>query len=507
MTLEEILKIADIGQRIELLKLGRGKYPYPATTENWNDWHTEGHEIFDEKKYKDQQVLIEKGKKIYSETLHRTVQLDDKTDTQKINRIGFPLEQDIVNIHTSFTVGKEPKMDCTPEGDDEERLLKALNFTLRKNKIKYQNKKEVRAWFSEQEVAEYWWAAPDTDGFWQKIWKGIKSIATGKTPSARLKSAIWSPFLGDHLYPYFENDDMKAFMREYKIKNPDDSETQCYMVIDSTMVYTWKLIGGTWQEVKFKHGFSKMPIIWMYRHKPLCRKIKTLRVRLEKLMSQYADCIDYHFFPYLLLWGEVEKLQGKEKNRVINMMGTDAKAQYLTWDQVPDTIKFEAETLIQQIYDLTDTPRITFDNLKSLNSPSGTAFQYYFLGAQLAVENHAEEVGPFMQRRVNFLVSALGDMNSQLYKASQTIDIDVDLVPYAIDDIASKVSTAVQATGGPVWDKKTGIVYVGNIDSANDVYEQLMKEQKESNSQKNEAKTPQPVNTPIIQKEQNKEQN
>ena len=36
---------------------------------------------------------------------------------------------------------------------------------------------------------------------------------------------------------------------------------------------------------------------------------------------------------------------GKVKDRMVKLTGEGADAQYLTWSQVPDTVKFEAETL------------------------------------------------------------------------------------------------------------------------------------------------------------------
>lgn len=45
----------------------------------------------------------------------------------------------------------------------------------------------------------------------------------------------------------------------------------------------------------FKHGFKKLLVLYYYRPEAYCEKIKTIRVRLEKLLSSYGDCIDYHF--------------------------------------------------------------------------------------------------------------------------------------------------------------------------------------------------------------------
>ena len=311
----------------------------------------------------------------------------------------------------------------------------------KKNKIKYQNKQAVRSWLAEQEVAEYWYVVKD-DGFWSKLKRKVAGIFGKSMPEYRLKSVLWSPFRGDKLYPFFDdNGDLVALSREYKKKGLDDDETQCFMTVTKDMVYQWEL-DSDWQDKgSFPHKFKKMPIIYMYRPEAYCEKIKTLRIRLEKLLSNYADCIDYHFFPILMLFGDVQQLSGELKNRIVQLTGMSANAQYLTWNQVPETVKFEVETLLSQIYGLTNTPRISFDSLKGTgNAVSGVAFDYVFMSTHLNVENLNEVVGVFMQRRVNFLVSAIGSLNSSLAEASDTIDIDVQMQPYRLEDLGQKTA-------------------------------------------------------------------
>lgn len=249
------------------------------------------------------------------------------------------------------------------------------------------------------------------------------------------------------------------------------------MTITKDMVYQWELTSNWVDKGSFAHGFKKMPVIYMYRPEAYCEKIKSLRVRLEKLLSSYADCIDYHFFPILMLFGNVENFSGEFKNRVVELTGEGANAQYLTWSQVPDTIKFEVETLLSQIYGLTNTPRISFDSLKGTgNAVSGVTFDYVFMSTHLNVENLNETVGEFMQRRVNFLVSALGSVNSTLEAASETIDVDVQMQPYKLEDIKDKIDTAIKAKDGEIWSQQRAITFVGNVDSVLDEIEAIKEE-------------------------------
>jgi len=115
---------------------------------------------------------------------------------------------------------------------------------------------------------------------------------------------------------------------------------------------------------------------------------------------------------------------------------------------------------------------------------SGTAFRFMFMGAHMAVENHGEGIGEFLQRRVNFIVSALGSINpTEFSKASQTIDIETELVPYMIDDLNDKVTTAVSAVSGGIWSTREGIMFAGNADRVEEELAEIKEEQAAKNEQ------------------------
>ena len=478
MTLEEILAIGEIGLKISYLKKGR-KTPAVDVKRLLDDWNPSGHEIVtDKEKYPKIKVVVEKEKTTFDPDTGKTITTEAKTKNVEPNRISIPLEQDIVNIHTAFTVGTEPELKCDPH-EGEKGIFEALKTVLRKNKIKYQNRKIVRSWLSEQEVAEYWYITKD-DGFWAKLKARVAEIFGITKPEGKLKSVIWSPFRGDQLYPFFDdNGDLVAFSREYTKHDLDGSTTLCFMTVTKSMVYNWEMDKGWSDTGSFAHKFDKLPVIYSYRDEALCDKIHTIRVRLEKLLSGYADCIDYHFFPILMLFGDVQNFSGEFKNRVVELTGDGANAAYLTWNQASDPVKVELDTYFNQAYALTNTPRISFDQLKgSGNALSGVAFRYVFMGAHMAVENHAEELGPFMQRRINFLISALGAINSSLKNASETIDVETNIVPYMIDSIDDKVRTAVSAVSGGVWSQREGVMFAGNAARVDEIIKEINEEQK-----------------------------
>lgn len=490
MTLQEILALEDIEQKIVYLKKGR-RTPLPDTDRNLADWNPGRHDIMDAAKYPKIKVLVKMEDVKFDPETGKSIKTPAKYEMKEPNRIALPIEQDIVNIHTAFTVGTEPTLDCQPEDDKEKGVFEAIKQVFKKNKLKYQNRKIVRSWLAEQEVAEYWFVVRD-DGFWVKLKRKVSGLFGKEVPRYRLKSQVWSPFRGDTLYPFFDDSgDMVAFSREYEKTDIDGNKHKVFMTITDKMVYQWNL-DKAWKpnaERSFAHNLSKLPVVYAQRSEPLCAKVHQLRTRLEKCLSGYADCIDNHFFPLLMLFGELqpESVTGDARNRMMQLTGDGANAQYLTWNQSSDPIKVEIETYFNQIYGLTNTPRISFDQLKGTgNALSGTAFRYVFMAAHMAVQNHAEELGVFFQRRVNFLTAAVGALNASLEGASRTVSIETEIVPFMIDSESDKVTTAAGAVSGGVWSLEHGVAYCSNYGELNDELQQIKDEQSEKSQQPKE---------------------
>lgn len=148
-TIEEILAIPEIERKIYYLKKGR-KTELPNAHALYNDWNPNKHEIvINEEKYPKIKITTQPEKRITDPTTGKEYVEPDVKKEVEPNRIALPIEQDIVNIQTAFTVGTEPALDCQPD-KSEEGLLSALKQVFKKNKMKYQNKKVVRAWLAER---------------------------------------------------------------------------------------------------------------------------------------------------------------------------------------------------------------------------------------------------------------------------------------------------------------------------------------------------------------------
>lgn len=454
MTIQELNALPE-SERITQLK----KYPAkrPDTQSLIKDWDYTQHDVFDEELRPKRRVLV----KEQEENKDSTIKSPAQFRWEDVNRMALPLEQDIVNIHTAFTVGTPPKITANATEAAEQELMELLDGIHQKNKLPYDNKRLVRSWFAECEVAEYWYVKPAKED--------------DPNPTYRLKSMIWSPFRGDTLYPYYdEYGDLIAFSREYNKTDSKGIQSTRLMVVDNQNVTIYS--NGA-QIEQYPHGFSKIPIIYMKRERPLCDKIRTLRNRLEMLLSNFADCLDYNFYPKMVASGEVVGVRNKGMTSEIIQLENDAQVSYLTWQQSPDMAKLEFDNLTSRCYALTNTPQITFEALQGLgNTLSGKAFKFMFMGTHMAVSNHAETIEEFLQRRINFLLSAIGSLIPKYAPVAKRLQVNIEIVPYMIDSLTERIADAVSAVQGGVASLKEGIILAGITDKIDEELAQIEKE-------------------------------
>lgn len=454
MTIQELNALPE-SERITQLK----KYPAkrPDTQSLIKDWDYTQHDVFDEELRPKRRVLV----KEQEENKDGTIKSPAQFRWEDVNRMALPLEQDIVNIHTAFTVGTPPKITANATEASEQELMELLDNIHQKNKLPYDNKRIVRSWFAECEVAEYWYVKPSKED--------------DPNPTYRLKSMIWSPFRGDTLYPYYdEYGDLIAFSREYNKTDSKGIQSTRLMVVDNQNVTIYS--NGT-QIEQYPHGFSKIPVIYMKRERPLCDKIRTLRNRLEVLLSNFADCLDYNFYPKMVASGEVVGVRNKGMTSEIIQLENDAQVSYLTWQQSPDMAKLEFDNLTSRCYALTNTPQITFEALQGIgNALSGKAFKFMFMGTHMAVSNHAETVEEFLQRRINFLLSAIGSLIPKYAPVAKRLQVNIEIVPYMIDSLTERIADAVSAVQGGVASLKEGIILAGITDKVEEELAQIEKE-------------------------------
>lgn len=483
--LEELIASGDISAAIAELMNGRIT-PLPDAAENAAQYDPKKHDINDPKIRPDKIVVTDKDSEEYGEVKNINVNAELTTEQkfriEKVARIALAIQKLIVKRAVAFTFGHPVGYNATPEGDTEKALLAAINRVFHDVKERTVNRKVARSLYSTTEVAEYWYPVETEKP--HNLYGFPKNI--------KFRVALFSPAYGDKLYPYFDDaHDLIAFSRQFTKKGADMITRTYFETFTKDAHYLWKSEGldGTdkrnWELVE---GYpkalavGKIPVIYAAQPEVEWADVQSLIDRLEKLLSNFADTNDYHASPKIFVQGKILGFARKGEAGAIIEGEDGAKAQYLSWQNAPESVKLEIDTLLRMIYTITQTPDISFDTVKGIGAVSGVALQLLFMDAHLKVQDKTEIFADYLQRRVNLLKAYFGVANLSWAEAADALLVEPEITPYIIEDEQGKINTLQNANGGkPVISHKTSIRRLGWVDDVEAEYSEIQADEEREN--------------------------
>lgn len=393
---------------------------------------------------------------------------------EPVARIALALQKLIVKRAVAFIFGNKVGLNAETENDNQLAVLKAVKRVLYDVKEKSLNRKVARQVFSCKECAELWYPVekPNTTyGFPSKF---------------KLRCAVFSPLLGDTLYPYFdESGDMVAFSREFSRVDNNKVKHDYFETYTDKAHFMWTL-GGTGYELVEGYpkeiAIGKIPVVFGNQEQVEWSDVQILIDRLEKLLSNFADTNDYHAAPKIFVQGEVKGFSKKGESGAILEGEDGSTAQYLSWQNAPESVKLEIETLLRMIHTISQTPDISFDSVKGLGAISGVALKLLFMDAHLKVADHQEVFDEYLQRRINVIKAYIGKFNTKLESDAESIQIEPEIIPYMIEDELTDITKWTTANGGkPVVSQKLSSKLAGLSKDPEADFEQMQAENDRAN--------------------------
>lgn len=385
------------------------------------------------------------------------------TSIVKVNRISAPYQKLIVSRSAAFLTGGAVTLSAqTEEGTPAQRLLDRVNETWRANKLQYKNNLIARRMMSETECCEVWYSKTMEDG------------------SIQMRCNIYSPSMGYDLMPVWDtNRDMIAFglYRE----DATITKSRYLDLYTKETIKRYRDTGSGWALVDtVPLNYGKIPVIYYNIEQSAWEDVQPLIERVEYILSNFADTNDYHASPTLFFTGGLVNMAQKGETGKIIVGEDGATAQYVTWPGAPEAIRLELETLNDLIYTCTQTPNISFEQMKGLGAISGVAYDRIMIDAHLKAKDMQEgEYGEGIQRRLNFLISACAATTTGLSEVK-----DLEITPifslFRIDDEADRITNAMKANGGkPVVSHKTSIKMAGLTDDPDGELEEIQAQEEE----------------------------
>lgn len=397
-----------------------------------NQYNIDGHDVMDKAKRPDKIITNENG---------------EATRTEAVTRIAVPMQKLIAQRAAAFLCANPIQLNATPAAGIEETMMAGIQKIWDDNKLDFDSMDLAEKMMSETEVAELWYVEAADETYW------ADTPITGKF---KLRMMILANSLGDSLYPVFDNTgNLIAFGRGYKLKVGEKDEEHFDVYLDTETKKGVKSDAG-WTVTTETNPVGKIPVIFYSQNLPEWYDVQSMIDRLEKKVSNHGDTNDYFDSPILFVEGDLQGMGQKGDSGKVLIGSQGSKASYVSWDHAPESTKMEIDNLLRFIYSCTDTPDISFENLKGLGTTSGFALEMMFMGAHLKAARHAGPFGKCIQRRINYIKAALAKIDVKLAKGL-TLTVKPKFEFFVPKDIAGMVNMLTTAVTGGILSKQTAI--------------------------------------------------
>lgn len=480
MTIEEIMKLARENKGNAVIpELKSHRYIAQPDTEAANKaLNPKLHDINDPVLRPDKRVKVTDDEQ--GESAQKVIDTNGESTnfrTVKVARVALAIQKLIISRAVSFCFGNAPEYNNTPENEKQAMIVKALNRILYDVKSKSLNRKIGRSIFGYKECAEYW----------HMVEKPKTHSKYGFPTKFKMRCTLFSPAYGDTLYPFFdETGDVVAFSRSFSRKDSKDNAVDYFETFTDTEHWLW-VNGQNGYEVAPGYpkpvAIGKIPVIYGNQPKFETEDVDALIDRLEALLSNFADTNDYHASPKIFTTGQITGWAKKGESGAVIEGEEGATMQYVSWQQAPEAVKLEIETLLRMIYTITQTPDISFDSVKGLGAISGVALKLLFMDAHLKVQDKMEIFDDYLQRRVNVLLAYIGMMNTSLEEECEQVEIEPEIIPYMITSDIDDLNYWLTANGNkPVISQEESVERVGLSKDPAKTVQKIKEEQSAENS-------------------------
>lgn len=384
-------------------------------------------------------------------------------------RVAVPIQRVIVERSVGFLFGNpvEYSLNSTSQSDKQQQeVFEGVMHVFSDNKMKYMDKRIARALFRERECAELWYFTLDE---------------ASKPKEMRVK--LLSPSRGDRLYPHFDDyDRMDGFARLYFTEDESGHLIEHFDVYTDKLVYKYIHAKGGWSLVENpkQHGFTKIPVIYYRQEETEWNQVQPAIERVEELLSNWGDTNDYFGSPSYFFKGKLQGFAEKgEQGKVYQGEGEGADMKVLSWDSSPASMTAELANLLNIIFSYTQTPDISFENMKTLGgNTSGVAIKLMFTDPHMKAEVKIELFGEMFTRRYNLVQNGyVSSIKAVPESVVNRIYVEPIFKPYMPKNETEEIQLISMATGGkPIMSQAEGVKQNPRVSNAEHTLKELQEE-------------------------------
>ena len=400
-----------------------------------------------------------------------------KGKDKKVTRVILPWQKLAVRRMGSLAFGIPVKRVYKPADDSQKTAAAIIESIYKRNHINSVNLERSRFLYASCEVVTIWYTQVIEGG----------AVYAGEETKYKLRCKNYSPMKGDALYPLFdEYDDMIALSVEY-VRMEDGTRVTYFETYTADHHYRWRMEGS-----KAVPDMDPEPIkigkingVYGFRPMPVWEEQSENVYEAEWTYSYNGNYVRKNSRPnWVVFCDPQDKVRvGQEKDdprlgRNVLKYPANAKAEYKTWDQSIESIKFHTSELKANFFMGLQLPDMSMENMKT-TPMSGEARKMMFIDAQMKVLDEAGIWIEYFDREMSVVKAFAEKMFPKLAEAIRSLEVENIITPFTIREEGERITNYTNATGGkPVMSQRTAVARLGMVDDVDEEMKQIEDEGK-----------------------------
>lgn len=452
MTIEEILnsensaesKITALKEKSIIVPVWGGRYGL------MQEFDPTRHPVMNKQKYPD--IVTEEG-------------------IEYVTRVTCDLQRLATKRMTELVTGIPVKRIYKPGNDRQKEIALYIESIYERNRIDSVNNERCNMLFASCEVLTLWYAIEERNNLY------------GFTSPLKLRCRNFSPMLGDDLYPLFdEYGDMIAMSVGYTRKKGRKT-VQYFDTYTSNKHIKWSNENGAWAEVENDNiTLGKIPCVYAWRPTPIWEDTSKTVYEIEWALSRNGNYLRQNSKPVFIVFADEAISYGDEKSpnkefRTVMQYPSNGRAEYVTWTQAVENLKFYVEQLRDLFFTQLQLPDWSYGKM-SQQALSGESRKQMFIDAQLKVKDESGRLIEFFDREVNVVKAFAKIMLGESYATDiDALKIETVITPFAITDEKDTINNLMAANGGKaIMSQRESIEMYGHSDDVDKTLQEIAEE-------------------------------
>ena len=370
---------------------------------------------------------------------------------------------------TELCCGIPVKRVYKPENDTQKEIASYIETIFDRNRINSVNVERLNMLFAGCEVMTLWYAVESNNNVY------------GFDSKLKFRCRNFSPMLGDDLYPLFdEYGDMVAMSVGYTRK-VGKKNVQFLDAYSATKHIKYSNANGEWAEVENDDigTLGKIPAVYINRPTPIWEDTSKTVYEIEWALSRNGNYLRKNSKPIFVVLADEVIQFGDEKNENEEFKGVmqypkGSTAQYVTWQQAIENLKFYVSELRSMFFTQLQLPDWSYEKM-SQQALSGESRKQLFIDAQMKVNDESGRLLEGFDREINvvkaFLKLALPE---RYHKDIDALKVETKITPFSITDTKETVDVLMTANGGePIMSQREAIEEFGHSDDVDRTLEEI----------------------------------